>query len=98
MEKFNSDADKLLNKKRTRSDVEMALIMASSNLKTSSELQQRLGLSKSQCNKRIKAIKEGGYRTVSVVVRCQDCCRFLYRFDDIKLPTHHNNKKECDCC
>jgi len=74
--------------------VEMAVYMAAHKLKTSPEAQKEVGLSESQYNKRCRLIEKGKCRKVSVVVRCQDCCRFLFRFEDFKLPVLD---MECGC-
>ena len=81
-------------KKRQRSDVEMAVYMAASGLKTSPECEEELHLSRSQYNKRIKFLKQGPHRVVEVTVRCGTCCRFLHRFTDVVLPL---GDKCCDC-
>ena len=82
--------------KRARSDVEAVVYMAANNMKTSQEAQEELGLSKSQYNKRLRLIKRGEHRHVRIIVRCETCCRWLYGFDHIPLPTF-GKKCDCDC-
>ena len=82
---------------KVQNDVEAAIFLAANKLKTSPDVQEHLGLSVSQCNKRIKLIKKGApTRKVSVTVRCErrDCSCLLYRFDCLELPWFD---KKCDC-
>lgn len=97
LSKVGAKFDCKQRKKKMRSDVEAAVFLATKNLKTSPDVQTDLGLSQSQTNKRIRTIKQGRHRlrTVSVVVRCHDCCRYLWRFENIKLPC--GDDKPCDC-
>ena len=77
--KTGAEIDRKQGKKKLRSDVEAAVFLATKNLKTSPEVQNELSLSESQVpvNRRIRTIKKGAcrLRMVSVVVRCQVCCR-----------------------